>query len=340
MEGFRDAIDVCGLADLCFEGRNWTYEKKVTGSSYCRVRLDRALATTEWSEHYPLAVVRHLTAAASDHVPIILSWRQDEPISSKKKKFKYEMMWETHDDFSSTLAEVWEGPELTSLQDLQRKLGDVSGHLQRWERTTFVSIRRELRKLNAEQERLQSDPMRVGPTYAELKIKERIMELNHREEIMWRQRSRIMWLAEGDRNTRFFHLRARRRKRRNKISKLKKDNGDFTESEEEMRNLTRDFYGNLFHSEGVHNMEAVLDTVPVKVTSEMNDKLLMPFMGLEIKEALFQMFPTKAPGPDGFPAHFFQRHWDLCGAHVTTVVPRVLHEDDDPKVINTTGFRF
>ena len=31
MEGFKEAIDVCGLADLGFEGRKWTYEKKVTG---------------------------------------------------------------------------------------------------------------------------------------------------------------------------------------------------------------------------------------------------------------------------------------------------------------------
>jgi hypothetical protein len=46
-------------------------------------------------------------------------------------------------------------------------------------------------------------------------------------------------------------------------------------------------------------MEAILGTVPVKVMLEMNDKLLMPFTGLEVKEALFQMFPTKAPGPDG-----------------------------------------
>jgi hypothetical protein len=29
------------------------------------------------------------------------------------------------------------------------------------------------------------------------------------------------------------------------------------------------------------------------------------FEGKEIKEALFQMFPTKASGPDGFPTHFF-----------------------------------
>lgn len=67
MEGFREAIDVCGLADLGFEGRKWAYEKKVTGGLFCRVRLDRALATSDWSMRYPLAKVQHHTAAASDH---------------------------------------------------------------------------------------------------------------------------------------------------------------------------------------------------------------------------------------------------------------------------------
>jgi hypothetical protein len=56
----------------------------------------------------------------------------------------------------------------------------------------------------------------------------------------------------------------------------------------------------------------------------------------EVKEALFQMFPTKAPGPDGFPAHFFQRHWNVCGTEVTAVVLRILKGEDDPTVINNT----
>jgi hypothetical protein len=43
--GFCEAIDVCGLHDLGYIGPNWTYEKKVVGVSYCRVRLDWALAS-------------------------------------------------------------------------------------------------------------------------------------------------------------------------------------------------------------------------------------------------------------------------------------------------------
>jgi hypothetical protein len=61
-------------------------------------------------------------------------------------------------------------------------------------------------------------------------------------------------------------------------------------------------------------MHAVLNTVPIKMSAAMNDDLLKPFVEGELKMTLFQMFPTKAPGPDGFLTYFFQRHWDLCGA--------------------------
>ena len=49
------------------------------------------------------------------------------------------------------------------------------------------------------------------------------------------------------------------------------------------------------------------------------------------------MFLTKASGPNGFPAHFFQRHWNVCGEEVTVVVLWMLHGEDDPAIINDTS---
>jgi hypothetical protein len=45
---FREAVDVCELADLGYSSLDWTWEKKVAGGEYCRVPLDRALATASW----------------------------------------------------------------------------------------------------------------------------------------------------------------------------------------------------------------------------------------------------------------------------------------------------
>jgi hypothetical protein len=63
IEAFREAVDICGLADLGYKGLDWTWEKRVAGGEFCRVRLDRALATTSWSSLFPFASVEHLTAA-------------------------------------------------------------------------------------------------------------------------------------------------------------------------------------------------------------------------------------------------------------------------------------
>ena len=67
MTGFREAVDLCNLADIGYIGLDWTFEKKVHGGHYCRVRLDRALASPEWSAMFPYATLRHLQAAKSDH---------------------------------------------------------------------------------------------------------------------------------------------------------------------------------------------------------------------------------------------------------------------------------
>jgi hypothetical protein len=83
-----------------------------------------------------------------------------------------------------------------------------------------------------------------------------------------------------------------------------------------------------------------METVPVKVTPEMNRTLLDPYKEGEVKDALFQMFSTKAPDPDGFPAHFFQRHWELCGKEVTNMVLKLLNGEEEPTGINKTLISF
>jgi hypothetical protein len=106
--------------------------------------------------------------------------------------------------------------------------------------------------------------------------------------------------------------------------------------EVELGDMASDFYRSLYTLEGTQGVEEVLRAVPVKVTAEMNAMLNAPFDTTEVKSALFEMYPTKAPGPDGFPAHFFQRNWDICGEEVTRVVLRILAGEESPKKINKT----
>lgn len=48
------------------------------------------------------------------------------------------------------------------------------------------------------------------------------------------------------------------------------------------------------------------------------------------------MFPTKSPGPDGFPAHFYQRHWDICGDDITKAILRIINGEESAACGNDT----
>ena len=79
------------------------------------------------------------------------------------------------------------------------------------------------------------------------------------------------------------------------IKALKKPDWQVTSEFTEMQQMALDFYKQLYTSEGVQGVEDVLQHVPAKVTPEMNETLLALFEAKEVKAALFQMFPTKAP---------------------------------------------
>jgi hypothetical protein len=48
------------------------------------------------------------------------------------------------------------------------------------------------------------------------------------------------------------------------------------------------------------------------------------------------MKPNKAPGPDGFIAGFFQRHWQLIGNDVCAAVLTFLNGGDMTDIVNNT----
>jgi hypothetical protein len=50
--------------------------------------------------------------------------------------------------------------------------------------------------------RAQEHPSRFGVSPVELKTAKKLAEMLHREEVIWRQRSHVHRLSEGDKNTR------------------------------------------------------------------------------------------------------------------------------------------
>jgi hypothetical protein len=159
----------------------------------------------------------------------------------------------------------------------------------------------------------------------------------YREEMLWLQRSRVAWLREGDRNTKFFHQRAAWRARKNRIRKLRRGDGEWVHDKEEMKGMVNDYFRTLYEKDENVDPQVITGLFEHCVTNDINDGLCKPFTEEEIGNALFQIGPLKAPGPDGFPARFFQRNWGIIKEDVVSAVRRFFVEGRMPEGVNDTA---
>ena len=80
------------------------------------------------------------------------------------------------------------------------------------------------------------------------------------------------------------------------------------------------YFKSIFSLRTCQRLEECLNAVQQKVTTDMRDILSRDYSVEEVQVALFQMGPTKAPGPDGMNALFYQKYWHIVGNDVTAAV--------------------
>ncbi|KAK5813725.1 hypothetical protein PVK06_029176 [Gossypium arboreum] len=95
------------------------------------------------------------------------------------------------------------------------------------------------------------------------------------------------------------------RRRKNWIHKLQNDEGRETEALNEIEAVARSYFHNLFTAGNRGNYDYVLSGIDCCMSEGDNEKLTATYTSEEIREAVFEMGATKAPGEDGFPALFY-----------------------------------
>jgi len=92
----------------------------------------------------------------------------------------------------------------------------------------------------------------------------------------WKQREKQFWLQRGDQNTRYFHLMAISRRKKNTISQLKDQSGSWFDWENGLSDLIVNYYNNLFKTQQ-GPFSVITDIVDRKVSDEINEDLKRPF---------------------------------------------------------------
>ncbi|XP_042939499.1 uncharacterized protein LOC122274529 [Carya illinoinensis] len=84
------------------------------------------------------------------------------------------------------------------------------------------------------------------------------------------------------------------------------------------------------------NFDECLSAMDTKLAGDMKTWLMIPFNREEIRAAVVQMNPLGSPGPGGFPAHFYQKHWEVVSEDVYKLALQTLNHGGSISELNDT----
>ncbi|KAL4378923.1 hypothetical protein GQ457_02G026950 [Hibiscus cannabinus] len=335
INNFRDCLARNNLYD-CKPKDGWfTWTKSGPNTPTIFERLDRFVATSDWFQLFPNQHAISSFHPKSDHSIITMSTNYTKPLpssSSRNHQFRFENCWASNKDCINLVQNTWQQTN-GSVND---KLKSVGTNLQSWQSHQRSVTSGRIISLTKFTNYCLKRPLTQSIMENYLQAKEELHKLLDINEAYWDQRSRNLWLAHGDKNTKFFHARANVRRKKNKLFGLYGSNNNWQVSNEAIMDIVVDYFRTLFASSNPEISDQILNNIKTYVTPSMNEALSKPFTHEEITTAFRNIDPRKAPGIDGFSSGFYRQHWNTIGQDVINYCLALLSEKTDISEINQT----
>jgi exonuclease III len=308
MRQFNSIIDDLYLLELDLTDRAFTWSNEQVDPTM--TRIDRFFATTEWHDLYPSADLHSMCTMTSDHCPLLM---QGHSSVNFYRGFRFESFWPQIEGFNEVVHQAWNSTVNTddAILRLHVKMTCSAKALLAWRRNTvgnfkvqmaIIQIILTLLEKAQEIRQLSSEELEFRRT---LKIK--ILDIASAQRSCARQHSRLTWMRLGDANTKFFHLAANNRRRKNLIRSLIRDGTLLTSQEDKMNEVQHHFgqvLGTTGRSSAVHWDH--LGYAPFEL-SELDNLI----DDSEIKDVVMGLQYEKAPGLDGFIGLFYKCCFEL-----------------------------
>ncbi|XP_059436777.1 uncharacterized protein LOC132169841 [Corylus avellana] len=272
----------CELVDMGFRGPKYTWNNGREGAAFIQERLDRAVANDRWSSLFPQAEILVEGSSCSDHLPLFVVFHEQWRRRRTERRFIHEASWVLDGTYAEVINSAW-NPRHTRVGEwggLFKKLGRCKVELKRWQEKK-KKPETEIKNLSSWLAGLLAQE---GPeSAAEIaNIKLKVQSLMELEELKWKQRARVEWLRNGDKNTRFFHACANQRRKSNSIRMVCDLAGNYMETQEAIGDAFVDYFRELFTSGRSDCMEECLGAIDRRITDDMNMRLLRPFTEEEV----------------------------------------------------------
>ncbi|XP_039026534.1 uncharacterized protein LOC120160184 [Hibiscus syriacus] len=309
IKDFQVFTQELALHDHPFFGPNFTWSNKQQELFLAR-KLDRVLVNPRWDSAFPNSFVEFLAPGVFDHCMAVIWLSKDPPASS----------------FFSTVRQSWShnvlGNPMTALfSKLKRLKICLKGF--NIEHYSNLSDRVKLKRAELEHQQLLT-LKGENAIEKELELQDQLKILEEAETNLLKQKAKIQWMRDGDKNTKFFHSIVAFKSKRDTLRILVDDSGNRLETYDDMSKEVVSFFSKLLGSSD----PMVKDTDPAllnnllnfSMSAEASYNLVKEVTEEEIKNAIFCQGNDKAPGPDGFTPYFFKVSWAIVGNDVMSAI--------------------
>ncbi|GJZ75432.1 RNA-directed DNA polymerase, eukaryota, reverse transcriptase zinc-binding domain protein [Tanacetum coccineum] len=314
MQEFLDCVNNIGVEDLCMSGMFYTWIKSPSSPNTSILKkLDRVMENDEFTSKFKNAREKVIQVCQfhlrkSDFLPIVASVLKIQidgfhmfQVVKKLKLLK------------------------KPLNNLQWKNGDV------FERVTCLRS-----KLKSAQLEVSLFPRDTEKKKIVVSIFEEFSEAIDDEEKLLFQKAKVEWLSEGDSNTTYFHRMVKSKRNRNRIMRINNEKGDCLEGSHIADEFVNHFDKILGQSYHVVQLDSLGDIFTNFLTSNEAKDMVKGVTDLEIKNAMFGIGDSKAPGPDGYTTCFFKKAWPIIGNDVCYAIKEFFKTGKILKEINST----
>ena len=172
---------------------------------------------------------------------------------------------------------------------LCRKQKATISTMKKWNKNVFGFCQTRIDELTKLINEIQGQDVSVINAKKEAKLQRELNEWLNCNDIVWKQKSREIWLRDDDQNTKFFHLSTIIRRRHNSIEAITNDSGGWILDKKDIGHHVRDKFNSLFTEEGIPCPPDLCNLMPPIISSEVNEEICKIPTADEIKRVIFDM---------------------------------------------------
>jgi hypothetical protein len=302
-------------------GLQFTWNNKRRHGRRTFSRIDHSFSNLNALEKWPFLYCLLPPPLLSDHSPQIIHLRGAD--MRGKSSFKFFNSWIKDPDFNTIVSNAWNiGKYGNPLFILQEKIKEVKCILKQWSFKNFgkgdklsMSIGQKLAEVQKE---MMTNVDNEDLSAAEYTLNQQYSEALVNESDMIKQKSRIKWKEDGDRNSAFFHASLKNKQRRENITTILSKDDNLQTTVNDVQDAFVNYFSSIYGNEC--DFIPKLDEIPTDILPRLSEAdysfLCSEVTTEEIKDAMFSLNSNSCGGPDGLNAKFYTTCWSIVANDV------------------------